>query len=597
MVSIYDVESGRRVTSIDVNPIGPASIRWSPDDRFLLVPGDVRVGIIDVATGTYTLSEAEFRGFSGVWSPDGLEIVTLGASGQVTFWNATTLKVISQANDPTMLQCKAIDWSPDGRWIVMGGLGGRMTLWDASLRRKVRDIVRPEGGDFVSVAWEPIPADGVTADFDWPRLLVGDGQIWDSEVQEKRVGVSLNSPGYECRWSPDGRRVLFSVADGPRVFDARTGILAAECSLPSPVDFRSHYQISTDGKTLRTLQKDDLQIHNAETGEFLRRVSRMPFGKLEASPKDDWIAIYDPAGESGQLTLVDTATYEKRTLLTGHSGKISAARWSGDGDSLASAGHDGTVRIWKASDATQVHELQHGVPVTNVTWDGTGKLIASCSVDRVIRIWSAESGKLQQQYPALEFSPGEGRDGLAWSPSAEMVAIASYSGHALLLDLKSGKLSDPLFSFGGAMTDVVWSIDGRKLTGASSGGIGYRQLSAKSGLTATGHGSPVCWLADNRRLVTGQSASTPIQAVDTLKMTRLGLLFPRIGIDGWLCIGADGHYHGSEGIESHIVYVALHKDGSQSTHTPADFQQKFAWVNDPAKASLLKLRDRKSAVD
>ena len=56
-----------------------------------------------------------------------------------------------------------------------------------------------------------------------------------------------------------------------------------------------------------------------------------------------------------------------------------------------------------------------------------------------------------------------------------------------------------------------------------------------------------------------------------------------------LCIGPDGHYRGSEGVEACFVVVAMLDDGSQVTYTPADFAAKFGWKNDPAKARLMKL--------
>ena len=59
--------------------------------------------------------------------------------------------------------------------------------------------------------------------------------------------------------------------------------------------------------------------------------------------------------------------------------------------------------------------------------------------------------------------------------------------------------------------------------------------------------------------------------------------------DHWLCLGPTGHYHGSPGVEDQFVYVAHLEDGSQITLTPADFAKRFAWKNNPEKATLLKL--------
>lgn len=184
---------------------------------------------------------------------------------------------------------------------------------------------------------------------------------------------------------------------------------------------------------------------------------------------------------------------------------------------------------------------------------------------------------------------------IAWSPTADQIAVAANSGHAYVLDLKTGTLSEPLISLNAGLTGVVWSPDGRQLlagNGSYGGGeIGVRMIRAKSATSAHGHGDPIQWLPDSRRVVTGQNAVAAIQAVDARRGTRLGALIPKMPDGGWLCIGASGHYRGSVGIEKQIVYVALHKDGSQTTHTPADFETRFNWKNDPAKASFLRIAE------
>lgn len=87
----------------------------------------------------------------------------------------------------------------------------------------------------------------------------------------------------------------------------------------------------------------------------------------------------------------------------------------------------------------------------------------------------------------------------------------------------------------------------------------------------------------------------------------LGTLLTHIDGDRWATISADGHYRGGKftaigetlgdgttpdelaEIEQHLVYVALHDDGSQRTYTPAEFQKTFGWKNDPTRATLLAL--------
>ena len=73
---------------------------------------------------------------------------------------------------------------------------------------------------------------------------------------------------------------------------------------------------------------------------------------------------------------------------------------------------------------------------------------------------------------------------------------------------------------------------------------------------------------------------------------------PPLTGDHWLGLGPvlfflGGHDRSSPGVEDQIVYVALQKDGSQTTHSAAEFASKFGWKNDPTKAGLLRLDEAK----
>jgi hypothetical protein len=99
------------------------------------------------------------------------------------------------------------------------------------------------------------------------------------------------------------------------------------------------------------------------------------------------------------------------------------------------------------------------------------------------------------------------------------------------------------------------------------------------------------WRPDSRRFL-GSSGDFGLPGFDTRTDRRLGTLFPTIGNEKvwhWLVVGPEGHWRGPKGVEDHIVYVALHEDGSQHTYSPTEFAKKFGWKNDPAKARLLRL--------
>ncbi len=589
-VALYSFPDGRRLRSFSLGGMGGRAVSWSPDGRWLAVPTG-RLGMIDPVAGTIALSKSGVSSVYGCWSPDGRAFATIDEEGKLKFWNPVKLEMTVELAAFSRGLNGGIAWSPDGRWIATGTVDGHVRIWDASLRRVVHDL-SGEHLEVFAVAWEPKPLNGVENDPNWPRLVsVGNpnGVVWNVIEGKKLVSFGLQGHSLKTAWSPDGKRIATVATNRPALHDAATGeLLSVAPNIGQPHNSSSSH-VTADGKTLRALIGSDLLIFNGESGEYLKRLGNMPGFTLAVSPKDDWLAAYNPGKEPGELIVIDTATYEQRRPLAGHSGKITGVNFSPDGSRLVSSGMDGLVKVWKSLSGELLKEIKHDRAVRNAVWSPDGKSLATCAEDDVIRLFGADSGKETRKFNPLPAPSGWGPSGIAWSSTGDLIAIAPHDAQARVLDVKSGKLSEPFVAFQGSMSSVAWSSDGKQLLVGNGGEVGYRALTAKTSQHVFGYGLPIQWLGDKRRVLGGQNGSYPIQAVDTRKGSRLGVLFPKLVSGGWLCIGSDGHYRGSEDIESQIVYVALRKDGSQTTHTAAEFASKFGWKNDPAKAGLLKL--------
>jgi WD40 repeat protein len=109
-------------------------------------------------------------------------------------------------------------------------------------------------------------------------------------------------------------------------------------------------------------------------------------------------------------------------LLLEHAGLVTSLCYSPNGDSLASAGDDGTVRIWdRMSGETCAALRDSDGPMRCVAYSPDGRRLAAGSDDGMIRIYEARALQLRTTC-AGSYWP---LSSIAWSPDSDRIAAAS----------------------------------------------------------------------------------------------------------------------------------------------------------------------------
>jgi WD40 repeat protein len=131
--------------------------------------------------------------------------------------------------------------------------------------------------------------------------------------------------------------------------------------------------------------------------------------------------------------------------LKWHVKDVYCCAWSPDGQTLASASYDQTVRIWNTQTGQEIILLEgHTESTSKISFSHDSRLLASSSTDGEIRLWNTKTwetvSKLRMGFHALAFNP-----------------------HTSLLTT-GGQLVD---EFTGSKEICIWSLDFASLLGTT----------------------------------------------------------------------------------------------------------------------------------
>ncbi|XWX03123.1 hypothetical protein VZO05_11480 [Aggregatilineales bacterium SYSU G02658] len=325
-----------RPSSIFAHTISLDGTRLAALNNDLLVVWNLTTGVVAFTKGRLGATRV-------FYSPDKVEIYTLGAEGLVRVHNADTASDLNQFQLGVAYSGASAFYEEEG-WLAVGGLDGRLQVWDTPARQSLS-------------RWDAIRAQITAVAFDTTgeRLLsaADDGtvQVWDWRARRLIASYRTQFPNVVAvAFSPDG----------------------SQFSLVTPF-YLETYSLR-ENRFLWTIE-----IGVSDTSDVFRY---SPDGRF----------VLTGGNEETPITVLNAADGTVKAQLPQTTGTRTAARFSADGALLATTVLDGQVTLWNIAEATEdtipsARLLVGSTRITGVEWSGDGFTLAFFDANGQVYLW------------------------------------------------------------------------------------------------------------------------------------------------------------------------------------------------------------------
>jgi WD40 repeat protein len=377
------------------------SIRHSPESLSALIV----FAVLTTAAYAQTATQPErlkhtLAGHSGPvraveFSPDGQALVSVDRDGTLILWNALTGEIKRSIKSDREI-FRDVAFSPDGQTVISGSQiregpdqpskMGVVTLWDAQtgeIRRKFNSGpslgMLPKSGGVLSVAYSP---DG--------KILAAGTQnatikIWDAQTgKELRVLGGQDDPVESIAFSPDGLTLASGSRNGALIlWDTKSWKAKQKIKLNNAL-VRS-VAFSPDSKTLA----GSISLTVKNTSPALVTIDSPPNNGVNMIG----VSGYEVRAIGGAVKLWDIETGKMALELANSQNIIPTVAFSPDGQTVANAVHDKTVRLVTVKNGELLTLKGHTGPVIAVAFSPDGRTLASAGADKTIKLWDvSDSG-------------------------------------------------------------------------------------------------------------------------------------------------------------------------------------------------------------